>query len=171
MKAKLLLKNDVPGLGITGDVVEVSQGYARNFLLPKGQALEINPSTLQQIEAAKKRRAARELEHKRELEALAERINGVTLTVAARVAESGTLYGSVSPAQIVSALAAAGIHIDEHMIHLDEHIKALGEHTVPIHLRPEVDAECRVVVVPDETAPPVPEEEAASEEAPSEDEE
>ncbi|MFH0910987.1 MAG: 50S ribosomal protein L9 [Planctomycetota bacterium] len=153
MKVKLLLKEDVKDLGRTGDLVEVAAGHARNFLLPKGLALEINASTVQAIEAAKKRRAARELEEKAALAEMGERIHDTTITLAARVSETGTLYGSIAPAQVVAALAEKGLRIEEEMVRMPEHVKALGEYLVPIHLHPEVDTDCTLVVVAEEGSP------------------
>jgi large subunit ribosomal protein L9 len=153
MKMKLLLKEDVPALGITGDVVEVAKGYARNYLLPRELALEINESTKQAIEKAKKERAVREAQRKAELENVAHKISGLAVTVRVRVSPAGTMYAAVAPQQIAEALQQKDINIDPGMVRSEEPIKSLGDHHITIHLHPEIDAELTVTVEADENAP------------------
>jgi large subunit ribosomal protein L9 len=147
MPMKLLLREDVRTLGQTGDVVTVADGYGRNYLLPKGLAVEVTPANLQRIEAERKLRLAREAERVSDLKAIAERIQAIDITLRERVAAGETLYGSVSPREIAAALADEGIGIEPEMVRLEEPIKTLGVHRVRIHLHPEVDAELKLWVV------------------------
>ncbi|MBN1257556.1 MAG: 50S ribosomal protein L9 [Planctomycetes bacterium] len=163
MKIKLVLKEDVPDLGITGDVVDVALGYARNYLLPKNLALEINKSTQQIIEKSKKERSIREAARKEGLEALARQLEGVEVTVAARVSDAGTLYGSVTAVHIAEALVKKGFAVEINELRLGHNIKALGEHLVRIHLHPEIDVECKVIVVAAESSETPPEDDIDAE--------
>jgi large subunit ribosomal protein L9 len=150
LKVKLLLREDVDNLGITGDVVEVAPGYARNCLLPKGLAKEINASTIQEIEKAKKRRESREADRKAGCAELAGQVNGTAITVAAKVSDTGTLYGAINKSAIVAALAEKGFAIESAAVKLPK-IKELGEYTVSLRLHAEVEAECVLTVVEDES--------------------
>jgi large subunit ribosomal protein L9 len=152
MKKKLLLKRDVPSLGITGDVVEVSPGYARNRLLPMGLALEINESAQQAIAKAKRERDKHEAARKSQMEDIASAITNTRVSIPVPVSEAGTMYSAVSPSQIAAALEAQGVTIAPDAIRPETPLKSVGEHTVPIHLHSDVDSELRVEIVPDETA-------------------
>ena len=155
MPMKLLLSEDVKDLGYAGDLVTVANGYGRNFLLPRGFAVEVTDSNLKQIEAMKKVRAARELERVKDFRMLAERIAAVDVTIRERVAESDTLYGSVGAKQLVDALKAEGIILETSMIRLEEPIKTLGVHRVRIRMHPEVETELKVWVVGQQENAPV----------------
>ncbi len=155
MPMKLLLSEDVKDLGYAGDLVTVANGYGRNFLLPRGFAVEVTDSNLKQIEAMKKVRAARELERVKDFRMLAERIAAVDVTIRERVAESDTLYGSVGAKQLVDALKAEGIILEPSMIRLEEPIKTLGVHRVRIRMHPEVETELKVWVVGQQENAPV----------------
>lgn len=146
----ILLKQDIEGLGSAGDIVRVKNGYARNFLIPRGLAL---PATAgmrkqsEQLRQAAERRRLRELATARDL---ADRINATTLTFSARAGESGRLYGSVTTAAIADALAEAlDIEIDRRRIRLDHALRELGDHEITIHLAQEVNAVFKVVVEPE----------------------
>ncbi|MBN2712056.1 MAG: 50S ribosomal protein L9 [Planctomycetes bacterium] len=147
MAMKVLLKDDVKGLGKMGDVVTVADGYARNFLLPRLVAVVPSAGNLKQIEIEKKRRAASELERISDYKQLAERINAIDVTLKERVSSDDKLYGAVSARAIVEALANDEINIDEDMVKMDEPIKSLGVHRVVIKLHSEVSAELKVWVV------------------------
>lgn len=144
---KLLLCENVERLGRLGDLVEVADGYARNYLLPRGLALPAGADAERRVEAEKKRRRARqEAEHLRE-EELAKRLGGLSLTIAVK-ADGETLYGAVAAPQLAAALREEeGIELDAERIGLAEPIKALGVYTVPVHVSPEVTAEMKVWVV------------------------
>jgi large subunit ribosomal protein L9 len=152
---KLLLSDDVKDLGYAGDLVTVANGYGRNYLLPRGFAVEVTESNLKQIEALKKVRAARELERVKDFRMLAERIAAVDVTIKERVAENETLYGSVGAKQLVEALKAEGIILEAEMIKLEEPIKTLGVHRVRIRMHAEVETELKVWVVGQQENAPV----------------
>jgi large subunit ribosomal protein L9 len=146
---KIILTSTVPSLGTPGMVVEVARGYARNFLIPQGKAMEANPGNLTRFEA---RRSKYEQQMDREKEAaqsLADRLGEVTLTIAQRVGESERLYGSVTNAVIAQALEEKGFAIDRKQLELEEPIKKLGTYQVSVRLAPEVTAQVQVEVVPE----------------------
>jgi large subunit ribosomal protein L9 len=151
---KVILLQDIPQLGSAGTIASVADGYARNYLIPKGLAEPATPERLKVAEqrlAAARRRIAREEEAMR---TLAERIDGLRLVIAARVGESGRLYGSVTAQDIAEQLQEAlGEQIDRRKIELVEPIRTIGEHRVPVHLvgrlRPVVTV---VVMSPEEAA-------------------
>jgi large subunit ribosomal protein L9 len=147
---KIVLKQDVENLGISGQIVEVTSGYARNFLLPKGMALEATPSNLKVIEAQKKRLEARRSKERGEMEALAQRITATPLELAHRAGDTDTIYGAVTAAEIAFALEERGIEIDHRRVLMDAPIKALGIYTIPIKLHADVTAHVTVSVVREE---------------------
>jgi large subunit ribosomal protein L9 len=155
MAMKLLLSEDVKDLGLAGDIVAVANGYGRNYLLPRHLAVEVTPANLKQIEGMKKIRAARELERVKDFKMLAERVAALDITVKERVAESDTLYGSVTAKNLVDALSAEGVVLEPGMIRLEEPIKTLGVHRVKIRLHPEVETELKVWVVGQKENAPV----------------
>lgn len=144
---QIVLKEDIEKLGRRGEVVKVADGYARNFLLPFGKALTATPGNLKVIEREKRRYVARLSKEKEENEALAGRIQAVSLTLVRKVGEHDVLYGSVTSADIGEALQKEGIVVDKRRIQLPEPIKALGIYSVPVRLHPEVTAEVKVWVV------------------------
>lgn len=144
---RIILLSDQRALGRRGEEVEVKPGFARNYLLPQGLALEANKANRAYFE---QHRAKIDARHAREREAAAEiaaTIAGITLTIAKRVGETGTLYGSVTTSAIAEALEAKGVTIDRRRIDLEGGIKTAGEHKVAIDLHPEVIAELAVNVV------------------------
>jgi large subunit ribosomal protein L9 len=149
---EIILLEDVRNLGQRGEVVTVKPGYARNFLLPRGSALEANRANIAYFEQQRKKIDAR---HAREREAameIAGAIAGVKLSIAKRVGESETLYGSVTNAEIAEELLHKGIEVDRRRIIIGtgHGIKTLGDHVVTIELHPDVTAELQVSVVPEE---------------------
>ncbi|MGP7977599.1 MAG: 50S ribosomal protein L9, partial [Desulfobaccales bacterium] len=144
---KVILTKDVVALGEIGSVVEVARGYARNYLIPQGLALEATRGNLAQVEQVKARYA--ELRDKEQESALANlaQLEGVSVTIAQRVGEGERLYGSVTAAMIITALEAQGFNIDRRQLDLPEPIKKLGSYQVPVRLAPEVKAEITVAVV------------------------
>ncbi len=155
MAMKLLLSDDVKDLGLAGDVVTVANGYGRNYLLPRGMAVEVTPANLKQIEGLKKLRAARELERVKDFKMLAERVAALDITIKERVSESDVLYGSVTAKNLVDALIAEGVQLEQDMIKLEEPIKTLGVHRVKVRLHPEVETELKVWVVGQKDNAPV----------------
>jgi len=144
---KIILTKDVTALGVLGSVVEVARGYARNYLIPQGLAMEATRGNLAQVEQVKARYA--ELRAKEQEAALANvaQLEGVSVTIVQRVGEGERLYGSVTAAMIITALEAKGFNIDRKQLDLPEPIKKLGNYQVPVRLAPEVKAEITVAVV------------------------
>jgi large subunit ribosomal protein L9 len=147
---EIILKEPVDNLGSRGDIVKVADGYARNYLLPRNLALAVTPGNKRQIEAEKKRAAAREAEERTGADALAGRLAQAEVVVARRVGEKDVLYGSVTSADIADALARLGFEIDRRKLQLPEPLKALGEFLVPVRLHRDVTAQVKVLVVKEE---------------------
>ena len=146
---KIILTENIAALGTVGTVVEVTRGYARNFLIPQGKALEATPGNLTMMEQTKGKRIQaldRELEN---AQALAARLEGVSLTIPQRVGEAERLYGSVTTAMIAAALEARGFEVDRKQLELAEPIKKLGTYEIPVRLSPEIQAQITVAVVPE----------------------
>ncbi|MCY4068194.1 MAG: 50S ribosomal protein L9 [Acidimicrobiaceae bacterium] len=136
---KVVLRVDVEGLGRKGDICEVNSGYARNYLMPKGLALKSSPGAVRQAEAMRRSAALRRAEDRADAEAIGVRLAPTVLTVSARAAESGQLYGSVGPADLVAAVdEQAGATIDSSMVALEAPIREVGTHTVMFQLHEDV---------------------------------
>lgn len=144
---KVILKEDVPKLGKTGDIVTVSNGYGRNYLLPRGMAALASSRSLKEVEHQKKVIQNRLERQRQESLELARRLETVTCTLARRVGEEDKLFGSVTARDIEGALQSHGILVDRRKILLEEPIKKLGEYTVPVKLHPEVTGMVKVNVV------------------------
>lgn len=142
----VILLERVAKLGQMGEVVKVKDGYARNFLLPQGKALRVNPANVARFEAEKAQLEARNLETRREAQALADKLDGQTFTVIRSASDGGNLYGSVSTRDAADAATAAGFSVDRGQITLSAPIKELGIHEVKVVLHPEVDATIRLNV-------------------------
>jgi large subunit ribosomal protein L9 len=145
---KIVLREDVDKLGRKGDLVDVADGYARNYLVPRGLAMKATKGVAAQAESMRRNRQAREVRDRTAAEELAGRLNTGPLTVGARAGEGGKLFGSVTSADIVAALLeATGIEIDRRSVMLDDPIRELGEVEVPVRLHPEVVVPLVVAVV------------------------
>jgi large subunit ribosomal protein L9 len=144
---EVILRQAVENLGKPGDVVKVSNGYARNFLLPRGVAFEATPGNLKRIAQEKERLEAEENQRRDAAQALAAKLEQVSLTFSARVGEEGKLFGSVTPADIVHQLEAQGFQIEKRQIDLHEPLKTLGVFRVPVRLHAEVKPEIKVWVI------------------------
>ena len=144
---EIILRQAIENLGHPGDVVTVKNGYARNFLLPRGFAYEATPGNLQRIGAERGRLEAAESERRESASELAKRLEEVQLTFSARVGEEGKLFGSVTSADVAEQLAAQGFNIEKRLIDLHEPIKALGVYRVPVRLHADVKPEIRVWVI------------------------
>lgn len=144
---KIILRQDEEGLGKRGEVVEVAPGYARNFLLPRGLALEATPKKMKLFEKEKKVEAAHKRKEERKIQDLSKRLSETSCTIAVKVGEDGKLYGSVTSRDIAEALAREGIEIDKRKITPEEAIKTLGIYRASIKLAPQVTAEVKVWVV------------------------
>ena len=144
---QVLLREDLGNLGRRGDVVRVSPGYARNFLLPKRLAMLVTPANMELIEQEQRALQVRRDRDKQSAEELARRIAEVSCTIVKKVGENDTLYGSVTTQDLGAVLEKDGIEIDRRRILLDEPIRVLGVFTVPIRIHPEVTADLKVWVV------------------------
>ncbi|GAA6162524.1 50S ribosomal protein L9 [Pelagimonas sp. KU-00592-HH] len=136
---QVILLERVAKLGQMGDVVDVKPGYARNFLLPQGKALTASDANVAAFEAQKAQLEARNLETKKEAEALGEKLAGQQFIVIRSASDAGALYGSVSPRDAADAATEAGFTVDKKQIVLAKPIKELGLHDVHVLLHPEVD--------------------------------
>jgi large subunit ribosomal protein L9 len=145
---KVLLRNDVRGVGRRGDIVEVKSGYARNFLLPTRAALLANDSMELQAASMRKARDLRDAQSRSAAETQRSVIEAAKVTIAARAGANGRLFGSVTESDIVNALrTATNISLDRHAIHMAEHLKEVGTATVSAHLFDGVEATITVEVV------------------------
>jgi large subunit ribosomal protein L9 len=147
---EVILLKDQRHLGTRGEVVNVKLGFARNYLLPQGIALEATPGNMKYFDQVKTKI---DLEHAREREvaqAIADKLNGLRLEVAKRVGETETLYGSVTATEVAELLAAKGFEVDRRRLDLEGGIKTLGDHEVRIDLHGEVEATITVAVVAEE---------------------
>ena len=147
MAIELILLEDVANLGKIGDQVKVSDGYARNFLLPRNLAGKVTPGVLRALETKKVILQKQCEENKNIAAALAAKIAALTLTISMKADEDGKLFGSVNVPQILEALTAAGCEVAKTAVILPEPIKALGDATVAIELHPEVKTAVKVSVV------------------------
>ncbi|WP_372806572.1 50S ribosomal protein L9 [Pontiella sp.] len=149
MAIEVLLMDQVEGLGIEGDVVKVADGYARNFLFPKGIATEVTEGKKRQIE---KKRAERLVQLEKDKNAaleLVKKIEGIECTIAAKVGETGKMFGSIGVPQILEKLSEAGLEIDRHKVVLATPLHELGVFDVEIKLHPEVSGTLKVWIVED----------------------
>jgi large subunit ribosomal protein L9 len=136
---EVILLERVGRLGQMGDVVRVKDGFARNFLLPKGKALRATKENRTRFETMKVELEARNLEQRGEAEKVGQKLDGQTFTVLRQAAEGGQLYGSVSPRDIAALVVEKGFNIDRNQVALNTPIKTIGTHKVPIALHPEVE--------------------------------
>jgi large subunit ribosomal protein L9 len=145
---KVILADDVRGLGHRGDTVTVKAGYARNFLFPQGFAYEATDANLRRLSEEKKKYDERMLQQKDVAAELARKMDGLSVVIAKKAGEGNVLYGSVTASEIADALEARGIEVDRRRIEVAEPIKRLGEHRVHIRLHRDVVAELTVQVEP-----------------------
>lgn len=145
---EIILKEDVAGLGEQGDIVNVKPGYARNFLIPKGMAINATASARKERDETIRQRQHKEAKLKAEAEALAAKMEGVKLTIGAKTSSSGKIFGSVNAIQIAEALAAKGFDIDRKRIALPQDaVKEVGAYKANIKLHREVTVEVEFEVV------------------------
>lgn len=145
---KVILKHDVKGLGRAGDVKDVKDGYARNFLLPNGAAVVADGGALKNWERHRAERDERDRAEREDAEATAEKLRALKLEIPVKAGERNRLFGSVTNREIAEAIGREGIEIDRHLIHLREPIKTVGDHRVEVRLLAGVDAQLTVTVVP-----------------------
>ncbi len=146
--SKLILTSEVTGLGSAGDVVEVKNGYARNYLIPQGFAVAWSRGGEKQVEQIKAARAARELATLEEAQALKAKLEAAPVKLAVKAGREGRLFGSVKTADVVSAVEAAGLGtLDKQTIELSAPVKAVGRHEATVRLRQDVVATVQLEVV------------------------
>jgi large subunit ribosomal protein L9 len=145
---KVILKHDVKGLGRAGDVKDVKDGYARNFLLPNGAALVADSGALKNWERHRAERDERDRLERDDAEATAEKLRALKVEIAVKAGEKNRLFGSVTNREIADVIGRGGIEIDRHAIHLREPIKTVGDHRVEVKLAAGIEAQVTVTVVP-----------------------
>ena len=144
---KLILKEDVQGLGYKDDVVEVKNGYGRNYLIPQGKAVIATPVALKVLAEDQRQRAHKLAKIKADAEVAAAALQGVSLTIGAKTSATGTIYGSVNAIQIAEALEKLGHNVDRRLIVVDETIKEVGKYSATINFHKEVSVEVPFEVV------------------------
>jgi len=144
---EVILKEDIANLGKIGEVVRVRDGYARNYLLPRGLVLEANQKNIKTFEHHKKLVADQKQKVMRHAHAVGDELAGVSLTIPMRTGEEGRLFGSVTNIQIEKALKAKGLNVDRRKIHLDEPIKTLGDYEIAIRLSADLTVPLKLSVI------------------------
>lgn len=147
---KVILTTEIASLGMEGDMVNVANGYARNYLIPKGFALEANNQNIKMMEMQKKKIDERRLKARETAEQVKEDIKEKVVTITQKVGEEDKLYGSVTSMDIAEEMEKIGISIDRRKIVLEKPIKSLGEYEVSVKLHPEVTGTLKVIVAPEE---------------------
>ena len=145
---KVILIDDIRGLGSRGDVVNVKDGYARNYLLPKNLVREATPGNLKSVEQERRKWALLASKEKEQAEKAAGAVKGTKIVVQKRVGETGQLFGSVTANEIADALTEKGFEVDKRRIELGHPIKTLGTHDVEVRLHKDVTAQIQVEVIP-----------------------
>src|SRR5262249_20301460 len=145
---KIILTQEVTGLGAPGDVVEVKGGYGRNYLLPQGFAIPWSRGAEKQIAVIKRARSAREIRNLDHAKEIKTQLESLKVRLAVRAGDGGRLYGSVTPADVTAAVKrAGGPDLDKRRLELPGHIKSIGDHRVQIRLHPEISAAFTLTVV------------------------
>lgn len=144
---KIILKENVDSLGKVGEMIKVADGYARNYLIPKGLAVEASSRSMKALEHEKSRIMKKNESDRKKAEAMVEKLQGVTCTISRRVGEQDKLFGSVTTKDIEQSLIEQGMEIDRKMIILEEPIKSLGEFPVKIKFQPGITTEITITVV------------------------
>jgi large subunit ribosomal protein L9 len=147
---KVILRADVPDLGKRGDILDVADGFARNYLVPKGMAMTASPGAKAQAGAMRRARDLRDAQDRSAAEEIATTLVSKVVTITARAGSEGKLFGSVTATDIATAVATqTGVELDRRKLELDETIKTLGTHVVPVKLHADVEFPVTVEVVPE----------------------
>lgn len=146
---RVILRQNIDDVGLEGDILDVSKGYARNYLIPKGFALEATTQNIKLTESQRKKIEARRLKVKEDAEKVRKSLAEVTVTIPQKVGEEEKLYGSVTTMDIAAQLEKQGVEIDRKKLLLDKPIKTLGEFDIPVKLHPQVTGNIKVLVVPE----------------------
>lgn len=147
---KVLLKEDIQKLGWFGDIVEVNNGYARNYLLPQGLATTVSEDSIRALAEEKAKRAEHRIKEKKRLEEAAKAVDGAEAVIAVKANEQGHLFGSVTEHQIAANLREQGFTVADEVVRLPDHIKEVGTHHVKLKFAENVVASVNVVVVPEQ---------------------
>lgn len=147
---EVILKEDIPNLGKIGDVVRVRDGFARNYLLPRGLVVVANKKNLKVFEHQKRVVADQKQRTLRQAQSMGDQLTGVSLVIPMRTGEEGKLFGSVTSIHIEKALKAKGLEIDRRKIHIQEPIRTLGDFEIPVRLTAELTIPVKLSVVPEE---------------------
>jgi large subunit ribosomal protein L9 len=147
---EVILKEDIPNLGKIGEVVRVRDGFARNYLLPRGLVVIANKKNLKSFEHQKRVVADQKQRMQREAQSVSGQLTGVSLVIPMRTGEEGRLFGSVTTIHIEKALKAKGLDIDRRKIHLQEPIRTLGDFDIPVRLTADLTVPVKLSVVPEE---------------------
>ena len=147
MPTELILTANVPGVGAEGDQVSVSDGYARNFLIPRGLATMATPGALRKIESLKLLRTERERKELEQAQEVANKISKLNSTVELKIGEGGKVFGSVTSSDVADALASLGFKMDRKAVLLEEPIKKAGAFDIPIRIHPQVNTTFKLTVV------------------------
>jgi large subunit ribosomal protein L9 len=145
---QVVLRADVEGLGKKGDILVVADGFARNFLIPKGRAIRATAGVQRQADAMRRSRDVKDAKDREAAEAVARRLVPEVIRIPAKAGSEGRLFGSVTPADVAEAVATqTGVELDRRKLRLDEPIKTLGSHEVPVKLHGDVEFRLNVEVV------------------------
>lgn len=144
---KVILRRDFEKLGKIGDIVEVKDGYARNYLIPQNIAYQATTGNIKALEEEKKQHSYREQKEERNAQKVASKLENTSVTIKAKVGEDEKLFGSITSQSIAEALLEQGLTIDKRNIELEDPIKQLGIYTVPIKLHPKVTAKLKIWIV------------------------
>lgn len=146
---KVILRKDVKGRGRTGDIVDVANGYARNFLIPQGFATSADKGAVDQAKSMQRARANKLVKEKEGALQLAEKLNVIAVTISVNAGDEGKLFGSVTVSDVAKTISKeSGIEIDRRDVSLSKQIKALGDYSADIELHPEVKATVAITIVP-----------------------
>ena len=144
---RIILYQDVDKLGKSSDIVEVKSGYARNYLIPRGFALEATPSNIKRLEEETHQKELKKNRDLKKSKKLAEKLKKLSITIPMQVGEDDRVFGSVTSQEIAEQLVAKGYDVDKKQIHLEEPIKALGIYDIPIKLHSEASASVKLWVI------------------------
>ncbi|HSW01282.1 MAG TPA: 50S ribosomal protein L9 [Sedimentisphaerales bacterium] len=162
---KVLLCEDIKKLGWLGDVVDVTEGYARNYLLPQGLAKVATDGNIRAIAQEKAKRAEQRLQERKRIEKAVAAVNGAEAVLAAKANEQGVLFGSITEPMIAANLRSQGFEVADEIVKLPEHIKNVGAHEVTLRFTEDLTATVRVTVVAEQTEEQAKEEKAREEQA------
>ena len=144
---KIILKENIPSLGYKDDVIEVKDGYGRNYLIPQGKAIIASESALKRLAEDQKQRAHKLAKIKADAEAIAAALEGVKLTIGAKTSSTGTIFGSVNALQIAEALEKLGHNIDRKIIYIKDPVKEIGIYTATVKLHKDVSQDIEFEVI------------------------